>query len=107
MVLEASDLPIIRPEMNKSALVIEGNVLTHLSDEDWLNTFLHEEVIFSRTLISQKLEIVKRAQALGHIVAVTGDGFNDSPALKQADIGISMNKSGSDVSKESSVLFDF
>jgi P-type E1-E2 ATPase len=98
MILDASNLPIERPEMNKSALVIEGSVLNHLSDE---------EVIFSRTLVSQKLEIVKRAQALGHIVAVTGDGFNDSPALKQADIGISMNKSGSDVSKESSVFIVF
>ena len=106
MILDTSNLPIERPEVNKSAIVIEGSALAHLSDDDWLNTFLHEEIIFSRTFASQKLEIVKRAQALGHIVAVTGDGFNDSPALKQADIGIAMNKSGSDISKESSV-FDY
>ena len=103
LISEQLNLPINRPEGNKSSLIIEGNALSHLSDEDWLNTFLHEEIIFSRTLPSQKLEIVKRAQSLGHIVAVTGDGFNDSPALKKADIGIAMNKSGSDISKESSV----
>lgn len=105
MISEISDLPIERPAAKKSAVIIEGSVLSHLYDDDWLNTFLHEEIIFSRTLPSQKLDIVKRAQALGHIVAVTGDGFNDSPALKQADIGIAMNKSGSDISKESSVIF--
>lgn len=104
LVSEQKDLPISIPETSKSAIVIEGGILGHLSDEDWLHIFLHDEIIFARTLSQQKLEIVKRAQALGHIVAVTGDGFNDSPALKKADIGIAMNKSGSDISKESSVL---
>ena len=73
-----------------------------------MNILLYDEIIFYRTLASQKLEIVSRAQSLGHIVAVTGDGFNDSPALKKADIGIAMNKSGSDISKESAgmILLD-
>ena len=95
-------LPIIPPTDGRlSSIVILGKVLKHLSDEDWLNILLHDEIIFARTLAVQKLEIVSRAQAIGHIVAVTGDGFNDSPALKKADIGIAMNKSGSDISKES------
>ena len=103
MILNPQQLPIGRPHTKNSGIVIEGSVFPFLSDEDWLNAFLHEEIIFSRTLASQKLEIVKRAQTLGHIVAVTGDGFNDSPALKRADIGIAMN-SGSDISKESAVI---
>ena len=98
-------MPVLRPDgIATSSIIITGSVLSRLSDEDWLNVFLHDEIIFSRTLAVQKLDIVSRAQSLGHIVAVTGDGFNDSPALKKADIGIAMNKSGSDVSKESAVL---
>lgn len=62
------------------------------------------DLILFRTSPKHKLEIVTRFQSKGHIVGVSGDGVNDSPALKKADLGISMNKTASDVSKESAAM---
>ncbi|KAI0244812.1 hypothetical protein L0F63_001869 [Massospora cicadina] len=86
------------------AVVIHGERIDDLSDRDWDNIFEKDEIIFARTSPAHKLEIVKRAQSLGHIVGVTGDGVNDAPALKKADLGIAMNESGSDVSKEAAAM---
>ncbi|KAJ1558930.1 hypothetical protein HK405_012712, partial [Cladochytrium tenue] len=94
-------------EINESevkAIVIHGDTIDDLSEKDWENIFDKEEIIFARTSPKHKLEIVKHAQSRGHIVGVTGDGVNDSPALKKADLGIAMNMSGSDVSKEAAAM---
>lgn len=92
------------PESEVNAIVIHGEQIDRLIDEDWENIFSKEEIIFARTSPKHKLQIVKRAQSRGHIVGVTGDGVNDSPALKKADLGIAMNVSGSDVSKEAAAM---
>ncbi|KAF9098802.1 hypothetical protein BGX23_005153 [Mortierella sp. AD031] len=91
-----------------NAVVIHGEQIDSMTDQDWDLVFSKPEIIFARTSPKHKLQIVKRAQAMGHIVGVTGDGVNDSPALKKADLGIAMNISGSDVSKEaaSMILLD-
>ncbi|CAF0832605.1 unnamed protein product [Adineta steineri] len=83
------------------AIVVSGSELAELSAQQLDEVLtLHSEIVFARTSPQQKLIIVEGCQRQGWIVGVTGDGVNDSPALKKADIGISMGISGSDVSKQ-------
>ncbi|KAI8052603.1 uncharacterized protein B0P05DRAFT_479916 [Gilbertella persicaria] len=91
-------------ESEYNAIVIHGDTIDGLSDDDWDTIFSKDEIIFARTSPKHKLEIVKRAQSMRHIVGVTGDGVNDAPALKKADLGIAMNISGSDVSKDAAAM---
>jgi len=80
--------------------VVSGLELAKLSDDE-LKEYLKEEIIFARVAPEQKLRVVTNLQEMGEIVAVTGDGVNDSPALKKADIGVAMGIAGTDVAKES------
>ncbi|XP_013868506.1 sodium/potassium-transporting ATPase subunit alpha-2 [Austrofundulus limnaeus] len=91
------------------ACVVHGSDLKDMSSE-FLDDLLrnHTEIVFARTSPQQKLIIVEGCQRQGAIVAVTGDGVNDSPALKKADIGVAMGIAGSDVSKQAAdmILLD-
>jgi sodium/potassium-transporting ATPase subunit alpha len=91
------------------AIVVPGHELQNFTAE-YLDDLLfhHKEIVFARTSPQQKLIIVEGCQRAGQIVAVTGDGVNDSPALKKANIGVAMGIAGSDVSKQAAdmILLD-
>merc|ERR1712226_1796082 len=91
------------------AAVVHGSMIKDMSQQDIDDVIkYHKEIVFARTSPQQKLIIVEGCQRAGQIVAVTGDGVNDSPALKRADIGIAMGIAGSDVSKQAAdmILLD-
>ena len=83
--------------------VITGTELKTLSIEA-LREKIKEIQVFARIIPEQKLQLIQALKANGEIVAMTGDGVNDAPALKAADIGIAMGKKGTDVARESSAL---
>ncbi len=83
--------------------VVSGPELAAMSDAE-LAAVAPEVTIFARTTAEQKLRIVRAYQARGEVVAMTGDGVNDAPALRTADIGVAMGRSGTDVAKQAADL---
>ncbi|GAB4072412.1 calcium-translocating P-type ATPase, SERCA-type [Barrientosiimonas marina] len=87
----------------EDGMVLDGAQLNAMSIEE-LRDVIDQVYVFARVTPEHKLKIVEAFQEEGHIVAMTGDGVNDAPAIKASDIGISMGYSGTDVTKEASSL---
>ena len=83
--------------------VVTGDVLNGMSRDGVIET-IRTARVFARVTPRQKLQIVEAAQAAGHFVAVTGDGVNDAPALRAANIGVAMGRGGTDVAREAADL---
>jgi magnesium-transporting ATPase (P-type) len=101
----AEEVGIVVPEKSH---IIRGVDLERIEDSQIVDEVKKENVIFARVSPEQKLRIVTVLKRHGEIVAVTGDGANDAPSLKEADIGIAMGASGTDVAREAAdmVLLD-
>lgn len=86
------------------AAVVTGAQIDQYTEQEWTELLNMNEIVFARTSPVNKLQIVERLQKMGEIVAMTGDGVNDSPALRRADIGIAMGLRGQDVAREAADL---
>jgi Ca2+-transporting ATPase len=88
---------------NRGDRVLTGNELENMTESD-LQKIAGDVSVYARVSPKHKLMIVRALKKLGHIVAMTGDGVNDAPAIKEADIGVSMGITGTDVTKEASSM---
>ena len=89
--------------LNDPTEAIEGHEIEHLTDEQ-LREKVEDVSVYARVTPEHKIRIVKAWQEKGHVVAMTGDGVNDGPALKQADIGVAMGINGTEVAKDASSM---
>ncbi|XP_054820520.1 putative calcium-transporting ATPase 13, plasma membrane-type isoform X1 [Prosopis cineraria] len=97
----ATECGILHPNQDTLKAIIEGEVFRNLSPEERLDR-VEKICVMARSSPFDKLLMVQCLKQRGHVVAVTGDGTNDAPALKEADIGLSMGIQGTEVAKESS-----
>lgn len=107
-VMITGDHPVTAAAVAKKIGIPEGEVLTGhdldgMSDEKLQNR-VTDVSVFARVTPEHKLRVVRALKARGHVVAMTGDGVNDAPAVKEADIGVAMGKSGTDVTKEAAAM---
>src|SRR5690606_30816134 len=82
---------------------ISGAELARMDDEE-LRRRVGKIRVFARTTAEQKLRIVRAFKSIGHVVAMTGDGVNDAPALREAHIGVAMGRTGTDVARQAADL---
>jgi Ca2+-transporting ATPase len=113
VVMITGDHPATAASIARQAGIADGAVLTGdvlegkelaLLDDGQLASRLTAVTIFARIMPEQKLRIVEALQAAGEVVAMTGDGVNDAPSLKAADIGVAMGKRGTDVAREAAAI---
>jgi len=100
----AKKIGLAGDEKGKGLMMVTGDELSKMTDFELLQKLIYTNLIFARTSPEDKLRIVNLIKRAGEVVAVTGDGVNDAPALKRADIGVAMGKTGTEVAKDSSEI---